>query len=343
MNRSALYQLLLLRFRTFYREPETIFWTFVFPLLLSLALGIAFRNREPDPAAVGVREGPGAAELAATLSAGHDLKARLVDEPAARAALRTGKLDLVVEPGPPLVYRFDPTRPEGRAARLLVDDTLQRAAGRRDPTPARDAKISEPGSRYIDFLIPGLIGLGLMQSGFWGVGYNIVEMRTRKLLKRLVATPMRRAEFLASFVLVRAIFLVLDLPLLLGFGYLAFGVPMHGSLPLLVALAVLGSLVFAGLGVLTASRAETTQTVSGLINLASLPMFVASGTFFSAARFPDAAQPFLKLLPLTALNDALRAVMLDGAGLGGVGREVAILVGWGAVSFVLALRWFRWV
>jgi ABC-type multidrug transport system permease subunit len=339
---KALFQLVLLRFRTFYREPETIFWTFVFPLLLSVALGVAFRNREPDPVAVGVREGPGAAEIAAALGHSHDVKARVLSEPQARGALRTGKVDLVVEPGTPPVYRFDPTRPEGRVARLLVDDALQRAAGRADPAPAREARISEPGSRYIDFLIPGLVGLGLMQSGFWGVGYAIVEMRTRKLLKRLVATPMRRAQFLSSFVLVRALFLILDLPVLLGFGRLVFGVPMHGSVVLLVALAALGSLVFAGLGVLTASRAQTTQTVSGLINLASMPMFLASGTFFSAARFPDAAQPFIKLLPLTALNDALRAVMLDGAGLGGVSSQVAVLVGWGALSFALALRWFRW-
>jgi ABC-type multidrug transport system permease subunit len=331
-----------MRWRTFYREPETIFWTFVFPLLLSVALGIAFRNRPPDPAAVGVLDAPGADATLAALEKASDLRPKRVGAEAARAELRTGKLDLVVEPGPPAVYRFDPTRPEGRAARMLADDAIQRAAGRADPMPARDVRVTEPGSRYIDSLIPGLVGLGLMQSGFWGVGYAIVEMRTRKLLKRLVATPMRRAHFLSSFVLVRGLFLAIDLPVLLGFGWAVFGVPMRGSPALLVAVAALGSLVFAGLGVLVASRAQTTQTIGGLINLATMPMFVASGTFFSVSRFPDAVQPLLRVLPLTALNDALRAVMLDGAGLAGVGREVATLGAWGLVSFAIALRVFRW-
>lgn len=342
MNNSALWQLVLARWRGFYREPETIFWAFVFPLLLSVALGIAFRNRPAQPAPVGVEDGAGAGALLAALAKSTALAPRRVAPEAAAAALRTGKLDLVVAPGPPPIYRFDPTRPEGRVARLLVDDAIQRAAGRLDPAPVRDAAVIEPGSRYIDFLIPGLAGMGLMQSGLWGVGYVIVEMRTRKLVKRLVATPMRKRDFLLGFVLVRAFFLLVELPVLFGFGALAFQVPIRGSIVLLAAEAMLGSLVFAGIGLLLAARAQTVQTVSGLINLVSMPMFIASGTFFSAARFPVVVQPVIRVLPLTALNDALRAVMLEGAGIGGVARETGILVAWGVVSFAVALRVFRW-
>jgi ABC-2 type transport system permease protein len=197
------------------------------------------------------------------------VKAWLLPEEEARAALRTGRADIVVEAGPPRTYAFDPTRPESRLARALVDDALQRADGRRDPTAVAEARVVEPGSRYVDFLVPGLIGLNIMSSGMWGIGYVIVETRQKKLLKRMIATPMRRGEFLVAFVLMRMLFLVLELPVLLLFGRLAFGVPLRGSLLLLVALAILGALAFAGVGLLVASRARTVATVNGLINVVS--------------------------------------------------------------------------
>ena len=173
-------------------------------------------------------------------------------------------------------------------------------------------------------------------------GYVVVDMRTRKLLKRLIATPMSRAQFLWSFVLMRSAFLFVELPLLLLFGWFAFRVPVTGSLPLLVGLALLGALAFSGLGLLVASRARNTQTVSGLINLVMLPMFIGSGVFFSTARFPDWLQRPLRVLPLTALNDSLRAVMIDGNGARAVGPQAGLLVAIGIVSFALALRLFRW-
>jgi ABC-type multidrug transport system permease subunit len=233
-------------------------------------------------------------------------------------------------------------RPESRLARALVDDVLQRADGRRDPTPVREAPVTEPGSRYVDFLLPGLIGLNIMSSGMWGIGWVIVETRQKKLLKRMIATPMRRGEFLLAFVLMRLLFLALEFPVLLLFGRLAFGVPLRGSLWTLGLLALLGALAFAGLGLLVASRARNTQTVNGLINLVMMPMFLLSGVFFSASHFPDAMQPFIRALPLTALNDSLRAVMIEGAGLLAVAPQALLLAAMGAVSFAAALRIFRW-
>jgi ABC-type multidrug transport system permease subunit len=247
-----------------------------------------------------------------------------------------------VRAGPPRTYAFDPTRPESRLARFVVDDALQRAAGRADPVPVQEARVTAPGSRYIDFLVPGLIGLNIMSSGMWGIAWVIVETRQKKLLKRLVATPMRRGEFLLSFVFLRMLFLLLELPVLLGFARLAFGVGVRGSLALLVALALLGALAFSGLGLLVASRAQNSQTASGLINLVMMPMFILSGVFFSAANFPDAIQPAIRALPLTALNDALRAVMNEGATLAAVAPQALGLAAMAAVCFALALRWFRW-
>jgi ABC-type multidrug transport system permease subunit len=319
-----------------------MFWTFGFPILLAIALGIAFRNRPPEPVDVVVERRLGSDAIASALAADRDVRSKTMSPDDAAQALRTGKVALVVVPGTPRTYRFDPTRPEGRLARVIVDDVLQRADGRRDPTVTSDARTSEPGSRYIDFLLPGLIGMGLMSSGLWGVGYTIVDMRTRKLIKRLVAMPMKKRDFLLAFVAVRGLFLVIELPVLIGFGNLVFGVPIHGSIALLLAIATLGSLMFAGIGVLVASRAENTQTMNGLVNLVTLPMFIASGSFFSSSRFPDAVQPVLRVLPLTALNDALRAVMLEGAGPVQIAVPIAIMLGWGLVSYVLALRLFRW-
>jgi ABC-type multidrug transport system permease subunit len=248
----------------------------------------------------------------------------------------------VVVPGDPPTYRYDPTRPESRLARAVVDDLLQGAAGRRDVVRAADERIAEPGARYVDFLVPGLVGMNIMSAGMWGIGWVIVEDRQKKLLRRMVATPMRRSEYLLAFVLVRLLFLLLEVPVLVGFGLLAFGVPLRGSVLALGAVAVLGALAFAGLGLLVASRAKNTQTASGLMNLVMMPMFVLSGVFFSVENFPRAFQPLVRALPLTALNDGLRAVMNEGAGFGALAPKLALLAAVALVSFGAALRLFRW-
>lgn len=319
-----------------------LFWSFGFPIVLAIALGIAFRNRPPEPPRVAVELGPLANVTAEGLSDSGIDDVQQLDPLEASEALRTGKVDLIVVPTDPPTYRFDPTRPESRLARAIADHGLQRAAGRQDAFVPVEARVTEPGSRYIDFLIPGLIGTGLMQAGLWGVGYVIVEMRSKKLMKRLVATPMKKRDFLLAFVIARALFLVVELPVLVTFATVFFDVPLRGSVVLLFLVATLGSLTFAGIGLLVASRAQNIQTASGLINLASLPMLIASGTFFASSRFPALVQPLVQVLPLTALNDALRAVMLDGAGPVAIGGELLCLCLWGGATFALALKLFKW-
>lgn len=341
-DRSPLVQLCLARLRAFYREPEAVFWSFGFPILLTIALGVAFRARQPDPVRAAVVQGPRSEQVRATLAAGTAVEVRVLDEAAALRALRGGQVAIVVEPGEPPAYRLDPTRPESRLAQAVVDDLLQRAAGRRDVLTARREEYTEPGARYVDFLVPGLLGMNLMSSGMWGVGWVIVEDRQKKLLKRIVATPMRRSEYLLAFVVMRLLFLLAEIPILVGFAVLAFGTPVRGGLLDLGAFVVLGALAFSALGLLVGSRARNSQTVSGLINLVMMPMFVFSGVFFSSRHFPDAIQPVIRLLPLTALNDGLRAIMNDGAGLTALRPELAVLAAVGAGSFALALRWFRW-
>jgi ABC-type multidrug transport system permease subunit len=337
-----MYQLALARMREFYREPEAVFWVFGFPIVLAFALGLAFRNTGPGQLQVGVAQAPGDSGLALVLDSSPRLVATVLDTGTARLRLRTGRIALLVVPGDPVVYRYDSTRTESGLARLEVDDVLQRSRGRRDLVAIRDDREVAPGSRYIDFLIPGLLGMNLLGSGIWGVGFSVVQARQRKLLKRYMATPMRRSHYLLSFIFSRLVFLIVEIGALVGFGWLLFGVAVRGSLATLFGVSILGAFAFAGLGLLVASRARTIEGVSGLMNLVMLPMWILSGTFFSYSRFPDAMIPFVKALPLTALNDALRAVMIDGAGLLTLGAPLVVVAGWGAVSFVIALRIFRW-
>ena len=341
-----LVQLTMVRYREFFREPEAVFWVFVFPVLLTAGLGIAFRNQAParTPIAV-VERGTASQAVLEALSRSPDLLPAEYPESGAADALRIGRVALVVVPGvgtDSIEYRFDEERPESRTARLLVDDALQRGAGRTDPVRVRDRQVREPGSRYVDFVVPGLLGMNLMGSGIWGLGFTIVDARRKKLLKRMIATPMSRTQFLASFVLSRLTLLVIEVGALLGFALIAFGVPMRGSVLTLLAICLLSALAFGALGLLLASRARTLEGVSGLMNLVMLPMWIFSGIFFSASRFPDALQPFIQALPLTAVNDALRATLLEGAGWGRLAPELGIIAAWLVLSFALAARLFRW-
>ncbi|MBE3100028.1 MAG: ABC transporter permease [Planctomycetes bacterium] len=337
-----LLELTLARLREFLREPEAVFWVFAFPILLAFALGIAFRTTGETPVHVGIVDSAGAAPLARALEGAGGLDVRLVAVERVDAALRDGEVELIVVPGSPPAYRFDPTRAESRLARLAVDQALQRASGREDRWRPREERVTLPGSRYIDWLIPGLLGLNIMGTSLWSVGYAIVQSRTRKLLKRLVATPMGRDQYLLAHMLARLVFLGLEVAPLLLFGWLVFGVPVRGSLVSLTLVAFLGAASFGGIGLLIASRARTVEAVSGLMNAVSVPMWVLSGVFFSSANFPAVMQPFIHALPLTALNEAMRAVMLDGDSILMVGRQLGVLTLWGLVSFVVALQWFRW-
>jgi ABC-2 type transport system permease protein len=341
----ALPQLTLVRFREFIREPEAVFWTFFFPVVLAIGLGIAFRNKPADVLTVAVVGGTSTADsLAARLGRSSGLRVRVLADSAAAHALRTGEVALVAASSAAgaVEYAFDDTRPEGRSARFLVDDVVQREAGRRDPVTASERKVREKGSRYIDFVIPGLLGMNIMAGGIWGLGFAIVEARRRNLLKRLVSTPMPRADYLASFLFSRFVFLLVEVVVILGSAVLLFGVPVRGSLVQLMVVCIVSALAFGGLGLLIASRARTTEGVSGLMNLVMMPMWVLSGVFFSSTNFPAVAQPFIQALPLTATINALRATMLQGAGWGGVLGSLGIVALWGGLAFVVALKVFRW-
>src|SRR5467141_61335 len=350
------------------REPEVVFWVFIFPLLLAAGLGIAFRNKPADVTSVVVIAGDGAQKTLAMLQSSADrsssdkrasdksssnkspseknstIRATVLDRDAALNAFHVGKYDLAIEANSDGSYTFyyDPARPESVLSRAEIDAALQSAAGRKDALTTSAQSSSEPGSRYIDFLIPGLLGMNLMNSGMWGVGFALVEMRQRKLLKRFVGTPMRRSDFLLALTASRLVLMLVEIVLLLGLGVLAFDMRVLGSVFTILLLNTVGAVSFAGLGLLTASRAQKIESVSGLMNLVMMPMWIFSGVFFSYERFPAMIQPLIRVLPLTALNDALRASILEGQPLSHQWPRLLVLTLWGGISFVLAVRWFRW-
>lgn len=330
------------RFKEFLREPEAVFWVFAFPIIMTCALGIAFRSNAGEPVIVGVVQQGASADLTKALEAAGGFTIRTIAPGEIESAVRDGRAPVVVEAGAPPIYHFDDARSESQAARLAVDAALQKAAGRTDAFTAAQRPVERIGSRYVDWLVPGLLGMNIMSTGLWGVGFAIVNARTKKLLKQLIATPMSRTHYLVSHVLSRLVFLALESTALVVFGWVAFGVVVRGSILALAAIAVIGALSFGGLALLVSSRARTIEAVSGLLNVVMLPMWVLSGVFFAASNFPDVMQPFIQALPLTALIDALRGVVNEGSSLAAVSGEIGILTAWGLASFALALKLFRW-
>jgi ABC-type multidrug transport system permease subunit len=336
---SSLYQMTATRLKLTLREPEAIFWIFVFPILLAVGLGIAFRNRPPEVLPVSATT----PQLAQALAADKGLSVTEMDESEGLHALAVGNIVLLAaQNGNKVVYRYDNTNPDARTARMIADGAIETAAGRRDVVAAENGFVREKGSRYIDFVVPGLLGMNLMGSAMWGLGFTIVDGRQKKLLKRMVASPMPKWQYLAGYLLSRLIMLGIEVAVFLGFAWLVFRVPFRGPLWELGAVCVLTSLTFSALGLLVASRAKTMEAVSGLMNLVMLPMWILSGVFFSASRFPATVQPLIQALPLTAAINAIRGNMLEGMSLDRMWGPAAILLVWFVLPFAVSLRIFRW-
>jgi ABC-2 type transport system permease protein len=350
---NPLVELTIARLKETFREPEVLFWIFIFPILLAGALGIAFRERPADTVKIAIEQSVSAEKISKLLSTRKGLEPVVLGNKEASEQLRKGKVDLIIgmdnasslsedSAFSHLVFTYDKTRSTSEIARLTSQDAIERGLGRKDMVSIRDNLVETPGSRYIDFLIPGMIGMNLMGSGMWGVGFAVVLARTRRLLKRLAATPMRRSHYLLGFMLSRMIFLVPEVAVLVAMGWIMFDVKVYGTIFDLTVVSLFGSLTFVGMGTLVASRTKTIEAASGWINLIMMPMYILSGAFFSYERFPSFAIPIIRALPLTALNDALRAVMNDGKPLWAIWLELGVLLIWGLGSFVVALKIFKW-
>ncbi|MFO0936511.1 MAG: ABC transporter permease [Gemmataceae bacterium] len=344
---SPLWQLTVSSFKEFYREPIAIFWVYGFPLILCFILGLAFRNKpvEKIPIVVVQTDGPAVDALVSKLKSDPRLKIDVMSDSEARNEFRTAKASLVVTPtpnSPGYSYLFEPNRPESVLAKAAVDVALLRQQNPNMAVP-KEETLTEPGGRYIDFLIPGLMGANLMGGGLWGVGFGIVDKRVKKLLKRLLATPMLKSDFIKSLVISRIYFTALQMAAFLLFAYLGYGIVVRGNYLALVIIMLLGTVCFSGFGLLVASRANKLESAQGLMNLVMLPSYLFSGVFFSSANFPDWSQPIISALPLTALNDGLRAVINDGAGLTGIVYPSIVMIGWSVVCYTIGGKLFRWL
>ena len=339
---SPLWELTKARLRELFREKGVLFWVFAFPLLMAIGLGLAFRSRPLEAPRIAV-VAPSASKLAQALDESERVQVVAGTRQGANQALSRGKVDLVVDlsGGRPRL-RYDAHADQGVRARWVVEDVMQRAAGRRDPVRIDRVAVTEPGSRYIDFLLPGLIALNLMGTSMWGVGYSLVVARKRRLLRRYAVTPMRRSHFLLSFFFSRGMFLVLEVGALLVFGVVAFHSVVVGSVLAVYALAFLGAAAFAAISLVIGARVENTESANGWMNFVQLPMWVLSGVLFSYERFPEWLHPAIRALPLTALVDALRAIVNQGASLLSCWPQIAVLLGWTAAGFAVSLRTFRW-
>lgn len=328
-------------FSEFWRAPEAVFWTYGFPLLMTVVLGFAFQPSDPAPVPVAVVSGEDASQLSLVLGKNPRLQVEILELAEADAALARGRVSLVVRGplGEPSL-RSDPVRPEAELARLHAERAL------RDGSDAwelpRFEPETRPGARYVDFLIPGLIGLNLLGAGMWGIGFKLVEYRAQLLLRRLFATPLSRGEFLAGFLLSRLVLAIPESALIALFGIMFWDVPFRGSIAATCVFVLCASLAFSGLGILLASRPRTIEGVAGLINAFLLPMWLLGGVFFSNDRMDGLLGFAASMVPLTWCSDGLRDLMLEPAGFADVAGPMLWLIGFALACYFAALRVFRW-
>ena len=336
------------RLKDFIRRPEALFWVYFFPVLMIIVLGNAFQNQPDATFNVDIIQNDHSTALVEQLSDDPQIKTHLVDVEESSLRLRSGKSVLAITAGPEVdeqkqfAYRFDVQRPGAQAAHNVVDDVLQAANGRTDAFTAETTQFDESGGTYVDFLVPGLLGIGLMGGGMWGVGFAIVDMRIRKLLKRYMATPMRRSDFLISMMLSRLVFMIPQIALTLLVAYWMFDFRIYGNIAAVLFLVVLGAFEFAAVGLLVGARAQTIETASGLMNFVMLPMYTLCGAFFSYERFPEIFHPLIRWLPLTPIIDSLRSVMTDGESLLAQWPEIVVMTIWCVIPFGVAMLIFRW-
>lgn len=344
---KSLYQLILSVFRVFFREPAIIFWAILFPIIMAWVLGIAFSKNGESVRTVYVTGSEPVPENISGEKVFNDetgnpyrIKFRKASGEETLKAIRRGLIVIYLEvAGDSILYHFDPSNADAQLTYLILDKGLHQRVSD-DKTSIHP--LQTKGTRYIDFLVPGLIALGIMNSCIWGIGWTLIETRMKKLMRRMVATPMRKSLFLSSYIVTRIVLAGFETLLLLTFAHFYFGIEITGSLAAFFLVFLSGIFAFSGIAILMASRTSKTEVANGLVNAVTLPMMILSGIFFNYHNFPDWAISFIQALPLTLLADSLRSVFIEAAGLPEVMKAVAILGFTGLATFVAGLKIFRW-
>ena len=375
-KKAQLAQLVSAHFKEVLREPAVLFWGIIFPILISLGLGVAFTQSKDTLHHIAVISVPllpgqlsqGTASIDSFLKnnargylqpgdeSGHYrivipddtlgstiFVFRHTDWQTATRLLKRGEIALILEEkNGDIRYFFDPSNKEAQLTHLKINALLSSSATGHGPRQPRVSALTVSGTRYIDFLVPGLIAMNIMMSCMWGLSYGIIEKRSQKLLRRMVATPMKKSHFLISLMLVRITMNLIEALLLFLFAHIAFGIAIQGSVAALLAVFLSGNLAFAGIAVFVSSHTQKTEIGNGLINAIVMPMMVLSGIFFSYHHFPDWSLPFIRHLPLTLLADGFRRIFIEGVGMADALFPIVILAIIGTIFFTAGLKIFKW-
>ena len=368
MKRNPLIQLILIHYREFIREPGILFWSIIFPVLMAWVLGIAFSKQNELVQQVALVED--SVHLNADMSqflkdAVHtespekdepdyyektiqneklgktSYKFLMTDWDGGLLLLKRGQVNLILRVYPDSVeYYFDPLNPQAKMVYIMLSSAINNEQLIYETASINP--LTQKGNRYIDFLIPGLLAMGVMNSLLWGISYALIDMRSKKLMRRMVATPMKRSEFLISIFVARLSITIIEALLLLSFAFAYFHISIQGSLPALILIFLAGNIAFSGIAILISCRTANSRIGTGLINVITLPMTVLSGVFFSYHNFPDKVIPFIQKLPLTMMADSVRSVFIEGAGIAQVGLNALVLTTLGLLCFAIGLRFYKW-
>jgi ABC-type multidrug transport system permease subunit len=362
-NLHSLWQLISVNYKEFLREPGILFWSLAFPVLMAWVLGIAFTKRAESVQTIAVVSSPASVtrldqflgEMEKLTSSNHTVFRKTFDNKLGKLTfrlmpvtadsailmLKRGETSLILqEQGDSIVYQLDPQNAEAKLNYLVLS-----AAINHDPLiyNTESVKIlSQRGTRYVDFLIPGLLALGIMNGFLWGIGYTLIEIRTKKLLRRMVAAPMKKSIFIFSHFFSRLTLSAFEAFVLFCFAWFYFRIQIQGSIPAFILIFLAGSFCFAGIAILMGSRTSSSRVGNSLINVITLPMMILSGIFFSYHNFPEVVVPVIQKLPLTLLTDSLRGIMTEGTGIRENLPAMFILSGVGTVCFFLGLRIYKW-
>lgn len=351
---KQLKELILMNFKEFYREPGIIFWAILFPIILAIGLGFAFsENANLTRKVALVKSSLISSEKHSMLQNNSFIEAGNnemgittyhlleVNWEGAIQMIKKGKTSIIIQLGKDsLTYHFDPSNPEAKLAYLQLSNTLDGDSA--EINSGNVNVLSQTGTRYIDFLLPGLLGMGIMMNCMWGVSYSNVNKRSKMLLRRMVATPMRKTYYILAQFIARLLLSLLEGTLLFTITYLVFEVPITGSIAGILLLYITGNFAFTGIAMLTSSRTSNPQVANGLINLVILPMMLLSGIYFSYHNFPEPVITIIELLPLTLIVNDMRAIFLEGAGFASIIPVSLVLTGVGVVFFVMGLRIYKW-
>jgi ABC-2 type transport system permease protein len=362
-------------FREIIREPGVLFWGILFPILMSLGLGIAFTKKADVIRKVAVMNSSGPTGNARDTGIIYSFlnekceknlpgnkttyhwKYIIKDDKLGNSIflfyemgwdeaiklLKRGTINvLLVDNQGSAEYHFDPMNPDAQLTYLKLINIIGTGNVKSVTASAEVKPLTVTGTRYIDFLVPGLISMGVMMSSMWGISYGLIEKRSKKLLRRLVATPMKKSHFLIALITVRVTMNFIESFVLFIFALFAFKMTIQGDITALILMFLAGNIAFAGIAVFVSSNTSNTEVGNGLINFVVFPMMVLSGIFFSYQNFPDWSLPAIRLLPLSMLTDGIRSIFNEGAGYHEVTIPILILTATGVVFFTAGLKIFKW-